>query len=359
MNFIKTQITRMGQALQGGVIAAAFVAAAALAPVTPAQAQVAKKDDGSTICTYTSFTYDSATNTLVLKGCSGTTPPPPPPPPPTSCPADSFSSGKFSLTQATNTDAPATSTNTTVMVTRSYNLNGRCNLTWTLSATNGATATVGGANTGTITFEDNDYAPRTLTVTTTGGTSAGVVTVNLAPASGTPADAVGPFANQTFNVAAASTGGGNPPPPGCSTSATKNDTFVVSNQKITFALKAGETGAVAFTPTANSTSMTLSTTDTVNTPAGADHEVTITTCPGDFSTSVPAQCRYQVQYTGTTRWASVAPTAVYQCPLVAGTTYYMNVRQVIQGSNPPTNSCTGGPAILGGACEVRLQNTGL
>ena len=354
---IQWHVTRAGRRLPRILPAAALVAAASFLGFGTAEAQVQQqvqmnagklyRPDGTEMCTITGFTFDQASGALRVAGCLDEKPKDG-----GGKPCDAATAGKFSFTQATNVDAPAGSTTTTVTITRSYNLVGSCALTWSVSASNGATASVGGQTSGTITFADADYAAKTLQVTTAGGSAAGQVVVTLGAGTGTPPELIWPFNTQTWNVAAL---GGN----GCPTAATHNGTFTLPNQKVTFALKAGETGAVAFTPTAGSVAMTLSTTDTVNTPAGADHEVTISRCPGDFSDQVAAQCRYQSQYTGSTRWASVSPTAPYQCPLTAGQTYFMNVRQVVMGSNPPVNSCSGGPAILGGACEVRLQNTGL
>ena len=354
-----TPITGAGLRLHRILPAAALVAAASLLGLGTAEAQVQQqvqlnagklyRPDGSEICTISGFTFDLASGALKVAGCLDEKPK-------TDTgekACDAANSGKFSFTQAVNADVGAGTTTTTVSITRSYNLVGACTLTWSVSATNGATANVGGQSSGTIKFGDNDFAAKLLQVTTTGGSAVGQVQVTLGAGTGTPADAIWPFATQTWNVARG--GGGD----GCPTAATYSGTFTVPNQKVTFALKAGETGAVAFTPNAGSVAMALSTTDTVNTPAGADHEVTISKCPGDFSNAIAPQCRYQAQYTGSTRWASVAPTAPYQCPIEAGVQYYMNVRQVVMGSNPPLNSCSGGPAILNGACEIRLQNTGL
>ena len=94
---------------------------------------------------------------------------------------------------------------------------------------------------------------------------------------------------------------------------------------------------MAYTPTATATIWKVSTSDTVNTPSSADHEVTISTCPGDFTPVWP--CEYQAQYTGATMTTQASATApIYACKLVVGTKYYMNVRQVVKGSTG-VNSC--------------------
>lgn len=142
---------------------------------------------------------------------------------------------------------------------------------------------------------------------------------------------------------------GTNPQPACNTAADQMSAFTVSAQKIVFSLRPGEVGAAAFTPVVGG-QMVLSTTETIFTPPVADHEVTIAPCPGDFSATIPAQCRWAANYVGSSRFASINPTAPYQCPLNPGQRYYFNVRQVKLGTT--VNSC---PA---GACQVRLQITG-
>jgi hypothetical protein len=110
---------------------------------------------------------------------------------------------------------------------------------------------------------------------------------------------------------------------------------------------------VAFTPNAGQT-IKLSTSDTVNTPSYADHEVAISECPGDFAPTYP--CEYQSIYVGSTMTTYGGTSGpVYACKLKPGTTYYMNVRQVVKG-NTSLPSCPSGPTgAPPGACEVRTQ----
>lgn len=328
-------------AFRTSLVGALVTALVALAPV-PVQAQAngtAKQSNGSSICTFNGFTFDSATNTLIVK-CTNS------PPPCTSTASGSFSfwlpaSGAY-LSGAT---AP-------LQVTRSNAMDCKYDLTYTVSAPAGATVTVNGSSapTGTVTFNDQDYAVRNLNVVVTSAIDAAVDITLTSTAPG----GVTPFAKHTVYVT-----GGTGPILGCSTTATYLDTFTVANRKIVFALKPGETGAVAITPNATSGVITLSTTETINTPADADHEVTISICPGDFSANVAPLCRYSANFVGSSRWintGAVSPILAYHCPVEAGKKYYMNVRQVKLGTT--INSCNG-PGYLNGACEVRLQNTGL
>lgn len=344
MNTFATTFARMSRWLLGGA-AAGLLAIAAM----PAQAQTngtAKQSNGTAICTFNGFSFDSATNTLTVN-CT-TTPPPPPPPPTCSATA----SGSFSFWLPAS-GAYLSNTNAPLQVTRSNAMDGACDLTYTVTAPAGAIVTVNGSSaaTGTIRFEDQDYAIKMLNVVVKTSVDAAVDITLTTTASG----GVTPFATHTVYV----TGVPDQQVPGCNTSANYLDTFTIANQKIVFALKPGETGAIAITPTASSGVITLSTTDTINTPSDADHEVTISTCPGDFSTTVPAVCRYSANFVGSSRWMNTgaqSPVLAYHCPVTAGTKYYMNVRQVKLGTT--INSCNG-PAYLNGACEVRLQNTGL
>lgn len=146
-----------------------------------------------------------------------------------------------------------------------------------------------------------------------------------------------------------------PPPPaplGCATHATYTTNFTYSGQKFVFALAPGETAAIAFTPRAG-TLPQVSTTETVMTPANADHEVTVSKCPGDFTPIAP--CKFAANYVGLSMQLTTGtPTGMqvfYQCPVQAGTTYFMNIRQVVKGA-PYFNSCTQG------SCEVRAQIQG-
>lgn len=145
-----------------------------------------------------------------------------------------------------------------------------------------------------------------------------------------------------------------PAPMGCATTATYNGaTFTFTGQKFVFALAPGESAAIGFIPLPN-TSPQLATTETVMTPPNADHQVAVSRCPGDFSPAPP--CRFDANYIGlsmaTSTGAIFGLARFSVCPLQAGVTYYMNVRQVVKGA-PQFPSCTQG------SCEVRVQIQGL
>lgn len=347
MNTIQSKVTFTSRWLLGGV-AAAFVALASWSVPTYA-AGTAKDATGKAICDFSSFSYDATTNTLTVSCTSAPTNPDPNPP--AQC-NTALPAGTFSFWQPSSSAASGATTD--VQITRSNAMNCPYTFTWTVSASAGMTVTVNGssATSGTITFADQDYAVRHLNVVGTGALD-GTVTLTL---TGGPANGITPFGTHTISVkgSGAPSTGGSVTKAGCATSATTGASFVMSNQKIVFQLKPGETGAASFTPTIGGL-MTLSTTETVNTPAEADHEVTISPCPGDFTEAVPAACRYTANYVGSSRWANIAPYAPWQCAVNPGQEYFMNVRHVKLGTT--INSCNG-PGYLNGACEVRLQITG-
>lgn len=332
-----------------GVLVLASLATAGIG-VPTAHAGTAKQGDGTPICAFSGFTYDPATRSLTI-ACQDAPPPPPPPPPPPACTSTASGSFSFWLPQSGPHRA---GDGVGLQVTRSYATNCAYTLTWTVTAPAGVTVNVNGntSGTGTIAFADQDYVPKPPLVTTTASADA-TVDITL---SGTVPGGVTPFATHRLEIQ----GSGPPPVNGCTTGAAQQTgTFTVGNQKIVLPLRPGETGAVAFTPTAASGVIVLSTTDTINTPADADHEVTISSCPNDFGESISPFCRYGANFVGSSRWVNTgtqSPVMPYHCPVEAGKTYYMNVRQVKIGTT--VNSCNG-PGYLNGACEVRLQNTGL
>jgi hypothetical protein len=135
----------------------------------------------------------------------------------------------------------------------------------------------------------------------------------------------------------------------CTTKAEFNNTFVTTGQKFVYKLYPGQSAATAFN-SQNFTNIAVSTSDTVSSPASADNQITISKCPGDFSKVYP--CAQNFLYVGGYVAASTeANPASYKCKLEPNTTYYMNVRQVVKGTNTP--SCD-----LGEGCEVRVQIQG-
>ena len=347
-------VARVSRALMGGAALVIAMATTAFAP-SAAQAQgKAAYSNGTGCATFSTFSYDSSTNTLSLNCTTSTSTQP---------------STTFTWSSAGTTAAP--NTTMTVNIVRPTGLVGEMYVYYDMYVSNISGWSVDGGSNATqwVLFGAADTT-KTLTINT--GSVAGTLKMVLSRTSGAGTVPTGTAAEFNLSVSSTTTGGGggstppptNPtPPPGCTTSATKNDVFTISSQKIVFQLKPNETGAVAFTPTAATSLMTLSTSETVNTPADADHEVTISNCPGDFTKGYP--CGYQANYVGNSLQA-VPNAAPWQCALTPGVTYYMNVRHVklrptspSYQSYPPENSCVSGPQYLNGACEVRLQNTGL
>jgi hypothetical protein len=331
---------RMSRALMGG---AALAIAAAITAFAPAVTMAQGKSNVGGCTSFTSFSYDATTNTLTVNNCTTTQQPPPAPPVP--------GPSTYTLSAATSTPA-GVAINVTVQRTGGTSAEG---VLLSIGA-NGLTGwNFNGASTPqllTINFLDNET---TKSLNFNPGSTPGVFGMTFGGVTGTTGSIA---AGTTFiNVL-------DPLPPsnvpvGCKTSATKNEVFQYANQKIVFSLKPGETGAVAFTPGAGTALMYLSSTETVNTPPDADHEVTVSTCPGDFDRSYP--CRYQANYVGSSMQANTAPSP-WQCALVPGQTYFLNVRHVklrASQTDPVQTSCTNPPAYTNGACEVRLQNTGL
>ncbi len=338
----------------------ALVGGAALAAVmtlgAPSIALAQGKSNVTGCTTFSGFNYDASTNTLTVNNCATNTPAPPP----------VQTQGSFAWAQSTYSIATDNTSPLVVRINRNglngsnagfymvyYSVTPSATLgnTWWFNGTRSDGSV--GVNSG-VGFVDLGFGH---------GGVAGSLIVTLTAASGDPANPVmTALGSMTINVTAP-VGSTAPAVPGCSTTATKNDIFQYGNQKIVMSLRAGETGSVAFTPSASSIQMYLSSSETVNTPTDADHEIAISTCPGDFTPSYP--CSYQANYVGNSLQARMVPGPAYQCALQVGTTYYMNVRHVKlrDPSNwkgvAPQNSCVNPPQYTNGACEVRLQNTGL
>ena len=343
-----SKAARAGRSLVGGV-AFAIAAVVTLAASSAALAQPKSNLPGCT--SFSSFSFDSSTNTLQVNNCS-TSVVQPVTPVVTPINAQSI----YSIATATTTATAGTPM--TIVIARSGG-----NLAEQLDMSIGANALTGWSFNGATVAGTLQQLPFALgemsrSLNFTPGTTAGMLGISL----GAVASTVGSVASGTLliNVSAPA---GAAPLPGCSTTATKNEIFQMSNQKVVMSLRAGETGAVAFTPSATSIQMYLSSSETVNTPPDADHEIAISTCPGDFTPIYP--CSYQANYVGNSLQGKVGAGPAYQCALQVGTTYYMNVRHVKlrDPSNwkgvAPQNSCLNPPQYTNGACEVRLQNTGL
>jgi hypothetical protein len=92
---------------------------------------------------------------------------------------------------------------------------------------------------------------------------------------------------------------------------------------IDFFLKPGETAAGRFTAYSD-TAVLLSTSEISGwTYLDNQHQVSLSVCPGDFTQQPP--CGYFAYYTGSALYAATGASG-YSCGLVAGKTYYMNVR---------------------------------
>jgi hypothetical protein len=323
--------TRLSRALKGGMAIALAAVITAWAPTSDGASGTARKSDGTQICSYSGFSFDSTSNILNIT-CDTQVPGQP---------------GTFSVSASPIQVVPGGTA--TVNVLRSGGSTGTYSVAYTATVTGltGATlnaTAIPSSFTSSLDFAEGETVkPYTFNA----GTTEGSLTLALGAVTptGTTTAATTTAGATTATITVAN---GTTPPPGCTTSATYNTPFTVSGQKIVFKLKPGETAAASFTPAANQT-IKVSTTDTVNTPPTADHEVAVSQCPGDFTPVWP--CEYQTQYTGSTMTTQSATTApIYACKLTAGTKYYMNVRQVVKG-NTSVNSC---PLTTTG-CEVRVE----
>ncbi len=326
----RSMSSQLGRALNGGMAVALAAIITAWAPISEGASGAAQKADGTPICTYSGFSFDSTSNVLNIT-CDAVVAGQP---------------GTFSATASPTTVAPNGTANITVIrsggTTGSYSVAYTGTVTGLTGATLSGTALALGTFSGTVDFANGQGSQ---TFPFAAGTTEGSLSMSLVGATPTDSSVTTTAAGAVTITVSAST---PPPPPGCTTTATYNGTFSQTGQKIVFKLRPGESAAVAYTPTATQTIWKVSTSDTVNTPSNADHEVTISTCPGDFAPVWP--CEYQAQYTGATMTTQAAATVpIYACKLVVGTKYYMNVRQVVKGSTG-LNSCQ---LTLG--CEVRTQ----
>jgi hypothetical protein len=327
---------RWSRKLLGGVALTLAAVATTWSPLAVAQPK-AVFSNGQT-CNYSSFAYNATTQQLDIT-CTTT-----------QQVVDPLSPSTFSWSGGTTTS----NTSTSVTLTRGggslgsaytvdYSFTGTFG-DWSLGAT--APFTCCG---GSVTFQANELSK---VVTFNPGPGSGTMYVITSAISGSPQVTALP-GTYTFNVTSGTTSPIPVIPLGCATSANYMETFSFGGQKHVFSLKPGESAAVAFTAAAG-TNPSVSTTETVNTPASADHEVTVSNCPGDFTKTAP--CEYQSNYVGlsmnTTTGTPTGMQAWYQCAIPAGQTMYMNIRQVVKGATS-INSCNQA------SCEVRAQIQGL
>lgn len=305
----------------------------AWAPSAQAQSGKAMQSNGAAICDFAGFTYDAATNTLTIN-CTGATTPPPAPTGP----------GTFSLSPSVTVAPNGT---TTVNILRTGGSEGSYSVGYTMTASGLTGWSVNGyaGPHNAVWFDPGQtVAPLVVAAGSTAGTLTLAITGSLPNAPTTVTTTASGSA--TVTVAVNQT---QPPPPGCSTTANHMASFDYNGQKHVFALKPGETAAVKFT-TKDISDIEVSTTETVNTPIIADHQVAVSTCPGDFAKTSP--CMYTANLTGQTMFTTTQPLAWWaagsKCKLDPNKTYYMNIRQV-QRDNTTVNSCTSF------TCEVRAQ----
>lgn len=332
------------------ILAFAFVAfGAAMAGFAPtAQAQGKAFSGGTEICNFSAFSYDAVANTLNIICTTSTTPPPPPPP--TSCPEGS-NIGTFSFWSGGVT-ATANGPAVEVQIHRSVSTQCAVTLNWVATPTGLTNALVRADSTtgaimtsGSVTFNDGDYAPRKLFVTP--GSTNGTMSLSLSG----PAGVITPYATHVTTVTGATTTPPptQPPPAGCTTTATYIDSFDRVTAKI-FRIAAGQSAAMSFRTYAAAVSpsnpIKLSTIETTQTPMDADQEIRITACPGDFSGS----CGGYVKFNGGSINVAVNDY-VGSCKLDVDKTYYLNVRHVKPKSTTP--SCT---LALGCDVDLGIQN---
>jgi hypothetical protein len=322
-------VARVSRVLMGG---AALAIVAAMAP----GAAFAQGKSNVTGCTnFSSFSYDSTTNTLTVNGCTTggvITPPPPPVSGPASytlalgaVSANAGTSVNVTLQRTGGTPAEQVDLNASASGLSGWSFNGVGNNFWhTISFAAGETSK-------SLTFN--------------AGGSAGTLSLMLGGVIGSSGSVTTP-GTQVITVTGVSS------IPGCSTQANYNNSFLTVGQKFVYSLKAGETGSTAVTPRAG-TMPEVSTSDTVNTPPGADHEIVVSKCPGDFNNPVNGQasCRLKSLYKGGVVRTTATNFPDYYCQVTPGETYYMNVRQV-RYDNTAANSCDFA------SCEVKVQIQG-
>jgi hypothetical protein len=151
-----------------------------------------------------------------------------------------------------------------------------------------------------------------------------------------------------------------PPSNGCTTTATNNVPWATNT--ITYsALHQNETVAFALTigpgtlDGAGNGKFTVG--DTTSTGSSTDIEMTVSACPGDFSSPSASSwpCMQHTAYTGGVVNFRVTPGQDWYCTLPTGTTTaYLNVRQVKRPlANPPVPSC--GYAGYLGTCPFTVN----
>lgn len=332
---------RMSAWLMSAATLLVATAITAWAPAVQAQSGKAMQSSGAAICDFDGFTYNAATNTLTINCTTATQPPP----------ADPNAPGTFSLSPTAVSIAPGTTT--TVNIVRTGGSTGSYSVGYSVTASGLTGWSVNGfAGSNAVWF---DAGQTSVLLNITAGTTTGTMTIALGGTLPNAPTAVTTTASgsTTVTVTTGATGGNPtpppPPPPGCTTSAHHTASFDFNGQKHVFDLKPGETAAVSFR-TKDISDIEVSTTETVNTPITADHQVAVSTCPGDFSKTSP--CMYTANLTGQTMFTTTQPLAWWaagsKCKLDPNTTYYMNIRQV-KRDDTTVNACTSF------SCQVRAQ----
>ena len=345
MNTNSTSAAWLSRLLKAAAAVTMAASAVAFAPLAHAQTGTVSVGNCTTTNTaMTGFAWNGSTLTVncgtVVVG-----------PPPTIDPL----AGTFRLSAASNTvNGGAVDT---VYVERITGWLNAYTIAYTITATGNASAT---PSSGTVSFGDKDGASRPIAINT--GTGGGTLTVTLGAVTPATTTAAGVY---TLTV----NGTTQPPPVGgggdwktdaatpqvaCSTGANYSDFFRSNGQKAQFTLKGGESAAVAFIANGG-TQPQLSTTETINTPAYAEHEIVVSQCPGDFSQPFPCEQHPATIAGGYVAGNSGVAQPPYMvgayCQLTPGNKYYMNVRQTVKGTTTPSCPTATNPQ----GCEIRTQ----
>lgn len=341
-------VARLSRSLMAG---AALMVAAAVTLWSPnVSAQPKANFSNGQTCNFTTFSYNATTQQLDIQ-CSGT-PVTQPPPVTNDTTPSTFTWSGGATTAGTPGNVILTRGGGSVgqEYTLGYSVVGSFG-GWSVPPTgtggNSPGVTVDGfGGTGTVLFRAGETS-KTIVFNPGGGSGSVWFTTNSlvgSPASTAP----GVYRFEVAASVVAQPVAGLPAHCAAFPSPQHSETFAFGGQKHVFNLRPGEHASVAFI--SNGAGPQLSTTETVNTPASADHQVVVSECPGDFTKTAP--CAFESNFIGlsmnTTTGNPTGWSAYYQCKIPLGSRVFMNIRQVIKG-NTSVNSCTQG------ACEVRAQ----
>ena len=324
MTFPKFKTTLRGLATAA---ASLFLAVAVTVPAPAHAAGSAKRSDGSAICDFSSFNYDSTANSLTIT--CGTTAPP-------SCTTQGV--GSFEVQNHSTRAAAGVNATYQVRIVRTGGCQGAVRVVYAQDANLTGYTFNGTRSNGAVDFADGQTFKDVPLVT---GSTPGYFLLILVATSPTAT-----FNNTAYWVDVSNTAPPPPPPPpgdtppaGCTTTATYNQGALIAGAWNTNTpLKMGQSASFTFKTYDLATAanpIRLQPSENINTPNSAWIELRVAACPGDFTPTNP-NCGFVTDWHGASLNVAVSSSSspIPTCVVDSNKTYYYNLRFV---NDPHTN----------------------